>query len=217
MRLRFFCGALLVLCAAVLWRCNDAVNPADRPLIVSAGADDTVKLNEEVYLAASATEEGVSDTVFTFSWKQVSGPDSARIFSPSTQITRVAFNQTGVYHISLTASDGVISKSAVIVYTVIDSIDFAVLKPVAGDRIVIGDSVTIRWQIVTPLTQTMIDLSIDKGKSWIILTNPSVLGDTQWVWHVDAGLAPRDSCLIKVRDYNNSAHFALSDYFALVR
>ena len=35
-----------------------------------------------------------------------------------------------------------------------------VLKPAAGDRIVLGDSVTITWRIVTPLTQTMIDISI---------------------------------------------------------
>jgi hypothetical protein len=205
-----------LLGACILWQCNNPVEAPDRPLVVSAGDDDTVMLNEEVYCAGNATEEGVSDTVFTFSWRQASGPEPAQIFSPSTQFTRVKFNRTGNYQLSLTVSDGVISKSDAIVFTVIDSVPFKVLKPVAGDRIVIGDSVTIRWQIVTPLTQTMIDLSVDKGKSWTILSTPSVLNDTMWVWHVDAGLQPHDSCLIKIRDYNNFANFALSGNFSLV-
>jgi hypothetical protein len=119
------------------------------------------------------------------------------------------------YRLSLTVFDGVISKSDTVVITVIDSITFLVLKPVAGDRIVIGDSVVIRWQIVVPFSQTMIDLSVNKGKSWDVMTVPSILHDTQWVWHVDRTLKPYDSCLIQIRDYNNANRVAVSGYFAL--
>ena len=190
---------------------------ASIPLLnVSGGPDTTVRLNEEVYLAGSASEDGVSDTVFTYSWNQVSGPDTVLIFSPSTQITKIQFRQTGIYRFSLTVSDGVISKSDTLVYTVIDSIVFKVLKPASGDRVIIGDSMLVIWQIVTPLPQTMIDLSIDHGKTWDVLSFPSVLNDTQWVWHVDPSLLPNDSCLVKVRDYQNSSHFVISGYFSLV-
>jgi hypothetical protein len=210
-------GTVVCLVGACLFgQCDNSVEVPNRPLVVSAGDDDTVMLNEVAYCAGSATEEGVSDTTFTFSWRQTSGPEPAQILSPSTQITRVKFNRTGDYQLSLTVSDGVISKSDAVVFTVIDSVPFKALKPVAGDRIVIGNSFTIQWRIVTPLTQTMIDLSVDKGKSWTILSNPSVLNDTMWVWRVDVGLQPHDSCLIKIRDYNNFANFALSGYFSLV-
>jgi hypothetical protein len=212
-----FCGAVFFFFSSgILLQCGNKPTEAIRPLIVSAGTDTSVRLNEEVYLVGSASETGVSDTAFIFSWAQVSGPDTAQIFSPSTQITRVQFRQTGTYQISLTVSDGVITKSDVAVYTVIDSIPFLVLKPAAGDRIVIGDSVTIQWQIVTPLSQTMIDLSTDKGKTWTILTDPSVLNKTQWGWHVDPGMQPCDSCLVKIRDYNNSSNYVKSGYFSLV-
>ena len=184
--------------------------------MVSAGPDTMVRLNEEVYLAGSATEDGVSDGVFVFSWEQVSGPDTAQILFPSSQFTKVQFRQTGIYQISLTVSDGSKTKSDTVAYTVLDSLIFMVLKPAANDRVVIGDSILITWQIVTPLPQTMVDLSIDKGKTWTILSDPSVLNNTQWVWHVDPALQPIDSCLVKVRDYNNSSHFAISKYFSLV-
>jgi hypothetical protein len=211
-------GALFFIAGASLFsHCTKTPSAPDRPLMVSAGSNSTVKLNEDVYVAGSAVEEGVADSVFLFSWKLESGPDSVQIFSPSSPITRVKFNRTGSYHLSLTVSDGVISKSATVIYTVIDSITFAVRNPVAGDRIVIGDSTTIRWQIVTPMTQTMIDLSLDKGITWTILTNPSVLSDTVWVWHVDPNLAPAESCLVKIRDYNNSTNIAVSGYFSLVK
>ena len=216
----YFGQLFFLLSICIFWQCNNKSNSnptsADRPLIVSGGPDTTVMLNEEVYLAGSATEDGVSDTVFTYSWNQVSGPDTVLIFSPSTQITKIQFRQTGIYRFSLTVSDGVISKSDTLVYTVIDSIVFKVLKPASGDRVIIGDSMLVTWQIVTPLPQTMIDLSIDHGKTWDVLSFPSVLNDTQWVWHVDPSLLPNDSCLVKVRDYQNSSHFVISGYFSLV-
>ena len=215
-----FWGTLFFLLSiCVIWQCkNNPAGPSvnNRPLIVSIGPDTTVKLNEEVYLSGSATENGVSDTVFTYSWNQISGPDTVVIFSPSTQITKVQFRQGGIYRLSLTVSDRVITKSDTVVYTVIDSISFAVLRPGAGDRVVIGDSVLVKWQIVTPLPQTMIDLSIDHGKTWNVLSIPSVLNDTQWVWRMDPSLLPNDSCLVKVRDYQNSSHFVISGYFSLV-
>lgn len=186
------------------------------PLIVFAGPDSTVRLNQDVYLEGNVTEVGLPDTVFLFSWKQVSGPDSVRILFPSDRFTKVQFKQIGVYTITLTGSDRVITKSDTVVYMVLDSISFKVLKPAEGDRIVIGDSVRITWQIVTPLPQTLIDVSIDKGKTWIVLTNPSLLLDTQWTWHVRPTLQACDSCLVKVRDYNNSSNFAKSGYFSLV-
>jgi hypothetical protein len=207
-----------LLSVCILWQCNSKSNPTgvSRPLVVYAGPDITVKLNEDVNLAGSATEDGLLDTVFIYSWKQVSGPDSAQIIFPSSQYTKIQFRQTGEYKISLTVSDRVISKSDTVVYTVIDSISFAVLRPAAGDRVVIGDSMLVTWQIVTPLPQTMIDLSIDHGKTWIVLSFPSLINKTQWVWHVDPSLLPNDSCLVKVRDYQNSSHFAISGYFSLV-
>jgi hypothetical protein len=209
----FFLGSCL------LWQCNNTPTETnvDRHFIVSAGTDDTVRLNEEVYLAGSASEDGVLDTAFIFSWKQISGPDTVRFFSPLSQYTKVTFRKTGIYQLSLTVSDGTISKSDIVIYSVLDSIPFMVLEPAAGDRIVIGDSVLITWQIVTPFTQTMIDLSIDKGKTWIILTDLSVQNDTKWVWHVDRNLAPCDSCMVKIRDYNNSSIIAKSQYFSLIQ
>lgn len=210
----FFGAIFFFLISCIFWQCNKNPSSVDRPLIVSAGPDTTVRLNEDVYLAGSASEDGVSD--FIYSWNQISGPDTAQIFFPSSQITKVQFWQTGMYQISLTVSDGSKEKSDTVTYTVLDSTIFMVLKPAAGDRVVIGDSVTIKWQIVTPLPQTMIDLSVDKGKTWSVLSIPSVLIDTQWVWHVDPNLQPCDSCLVKVRDYNNSSHFVKSGYFSLV-
>ena len=210
-------GALIFFfISCIFLQCNKNPSSVDRPLIVSAGPDTTVRLNEDVYLAGSAVEDGLLDTVFIYSWKWVSGPDTAQILFPSGQITKVQFKQTGTYKISFTVSDRVITKSDTVTYTVLDSIIFMVLKPIEGDRVVIGDSVTIKWQIVTPLPQTMVDLSIDNGKTWSVLSVPSVLNDTQWVWHVDPALQPCDGCLVKVRDYMNSSHFALSGYFSLV-
>jgi hypothetical protein len=211
-------AASVLLISCMLWQCGNK-NPSsvEPPLVVSAGPDSTVALNQYVNLVGTATEEGVPDTAFVYSWACVSGPDSVTIFGPSSPITRIKFRKAGIYQISLTVSDGVIAESDTAVYTVTDSIPFTVLRPAAGDRVTIGDSVLIEWQIVTPLTQTEIDLSTDQGITWTTLTVPSLQDTTRWMWHVDSNLQPSDSILVKVRDYNNSSHFAESGYFSLVR
>jgi hypothetical protein len=100
MKQNIFIGSLFFLSSiCILWQCNSKSNPTsvDRPLIVSAGPDTTVRLNEDVNLAGSATEDGLLDTVFIYSWKQLSGPDTAQILFPSSQYTKVQFRQTGEY------------------------------------------------------------------------------------------------------------------------
>jgi hypothetical protein len=191
---------------------------AVKKIIVSAGTDTTVHKNAEIYLVGNLNKSEFPDSEIVYQWRQLSGPSQSTIADSTSKITQVRIPATGSFSFIFTASAGAEIAMDTVHLTILDSLPFKVLSPAAGDRVTIGDSTYIRWQIVTP-TKMIIFLTCDKGKSYTALTTLALgLYDTTWLWHIDPALTPNDSCRIRVADYfNRQEIYTESDYFSLVQ
>jgi len=78
---------------------------------VSAGADKTIKPDESLVLAGSASDDGIGQGPLTVQWAKVSGPGDAIFANASSTTTSVSFSAPGDYVLSLTANDGLIVRS----------------------------------------------------------------------------------------------------------
>jgi VCBS repeat-containing protein len=78
--------------------------------VVDAGPDQDLTLAVGM-LIGSATDDGLTGTLVTTEWRQVSGPGVAMFGAPAAAITTVDFMAPGTYVLQLTASDGELSAS----------------------------------------------------------------------------------------------------------
>jgi hypothetical protein len=187
-------------------------------IIVSAGTDTTVPKNALIYLVGNLLHSDFPDSQLAYHWSQVSGEGQVSIMDATSKISQVTFPATGSFSFAFTASAGTEKSSDTVYLTITDSLPFKVLAPGLNERITIGSSYLIRWQIVTP-TKMIIFLTCDKGKTYTPLTELALgLYDTTWQWEVDPTLTPSDGCKIRVADYfNRSEIYTESEYFSLVQ
>jgi hypothetical protein len=198
---------------------NEPNTPTDSTKItVSAGTDTIVPKNASIYLVGSVIHSEFPDSQLIYKWRQLSGQGLATISDTLSKISQVTFPAAGSFSFAFTASAGAEKSSDTVHLTITDSLPFKVLAPGLNDRITIGVSYLIRWQIVTP-TKMIIFLTTDKGKTYAPLTELALdLYAISWQWEVDPTLTPGDSCKIRVADYfNRSEIYTESEYFSLVQ
>src|SRR5262249_37918525 len=97
------------------------VNPpavTNRAPVVNAGLDQTITLPAVGALAATATDDGLPSGVLTAAWSLVSGPGVVTFGDPTAFTGTVSFSAAGTYTLRLTASDGALSSSDDVVFTV---------------------------------------------------------------------------------------------------
>jgi hypothetical protein len=193
-------------------------DPAEKNTItLSAGMDTTVPKNASIYLVGSIIHSDFPDSQLVSVWKQLAGPGPASIADTSSLISQVTFPATGLFSFMLKVSTGTCHATDTVHLTITDSIPFKILSPGPNERVTIGGSCLIRWQVVTP-TKMIIFLTCDKGKTYTSLTTLALnLNDTSWLWQVDPSLPPADSCKVRVADYFNRSFYTESEkYFSLV-
>jgi hypothetical protein len=104
----------------------NAVGAINQPPVVSAGPDQAVRLDSNgtllMSLAGSVSDDGLPAPInLTSAWSVVSGPGlpiPVSIGSPSQPTSQVSFAAPGSYVLRLTASDGVLSSSDDVIFTV---------------------------------------------------------------------------------------------------
>jgi hypothetical protein len=201
--------------------CNNATEPnpnETKAITVSAGTDTIVHKNASIYLVGSVIHSEFPDSQLIYKWRQLSGQSQATISDTMSKISQVTFPATGSFSFVFTVSAGAEKSSDTVHLTITDSLPFKVVTPGLNERVTIGSSYLIRWQIVTP-TKMIIFLTCDKGKTYTPLTELALgLYDTTWQWEVDPALTPSDSCKIRVADYfNRSDIYTESESFSLVQ
>ncbi len=87
--------------------------PANRPPVVSAGANQSVALGATATLRGTVTDDGLpTGGAVTVTWVKVSGPGSVTFGNFRAATTTATFSLAGTYVLRLTASDSVLSSSA---------------------------------------------------------------------------------------------------------
>jgi hypothetical protein len=96
--------------------------PANKPPVVSAGANQTVTLPASATLNGTVTDDGLpTPPKVTVTWSQVSGPGSVTFATPNLPSTRASFSAGGTYVLRLTASDGASQTSSDVTVGVLEN------------------------------------------------------------------------------------------------
>jgi len=104
----------------------------------------TITLPAAATLSGSVTDDGLPSPpgAVTTTWSKVSGPGAVTFGNPAATVTTATFSETGVYTLSLTASDTEFTVSDDVVITVILNATLTLDPALAGPN-VIGASQTL--------------------------------------------------------------------------
>jgi hypothetical protein len=210
-----------------LWliNCENPSSPGVQKLFsVEAGVDDTVRINEGIFLNGQVFNNAQPRESLTITWSQISGPQ-ATIYFPETRsadssvsvFSNTQITEIGHYAFTLRALAGNLTVSDTVAYTVLDTLPFIVLKPLAGERIRIGDVYRIAWQCDPPF-QTYLQISLDAGRTFRFLGESwqgGVNDNTWYDWQTGSIVQASDSCIISVGEYNNRSRRTYSGMFSL--
>ena len=82
------------------------INPADRPPVVNAGADQSIPLGAIASLSGTATDDGVPvGATLTYTWSKAGGPGDVTFASPHSLQTTASFSVAGKYQLRLSVTD----------------------------------------------------------------------------------------------------------------
>lgn len=141
--------------------------PANDPPLISAGLDQRITLPNAAALNGVASDDGLPNGATTTSWRTVSGPGNVVFANPGSASTTASFSVEGSYTLRLTASDGELSVSDDMqVFVSPAAINQAPLVSAGGNQNITlpdaarlagqvsddglpGDSMSIRWQMVS--------------------------------------------------------------------
>ena len=85
--------------------------PYNMPPCVNAGSDQTIASGATANLPGSATDDGDPGSSLTTTWSSSSGPGNVTFGNAQALTTTAQFSLSGTYVLSLTASDGQLTKS----------------------------------------------------------------------------------------------------------
>jgi PKD repeat protein len=85
---------------------------------VDAGADQTITLPSSATLGGTVTDDGLPSGTLVTTWSQSSGPGTVTFADASALSTTASFSAAGLYELELTASDGSLSSSDLMIVTV---------------------------------------------------------------------------------------------------
>ena len=97
----------------------NAATPVNLAPVVNAGPDFTITLPNGITLAGSATDDGQpTGSTLIKSWTKVGGPGTVTFGNAAAVNSTANFSMAGTYTLRLTASDGLLSSSDDVVFTV---------------------------------------------------------------------------------------------------
>lgn len=173
---------------------------------VNAGSDQLVFFGESVSIAGAVNDDGLPNPpgVVATLWEKVSGAGTVKFSSPSNQITKVEFSDTGIYVLRFVGNDSEISDTDEVSITITQRDTVApvvtITSPNNEDTIPAGEDAFIIWTSsdnMADVDSCVVFLSTDNMTTWSIIgTGNIVVGEYIWSW-----LPPQinaDSCWVKV-------------------
>jgi hypothetical protein len=142
--------------------------------VVNAGPDFTITLPSGITLAGSATDDGLpTGSTLTKSWSKVSGPGTVTFGNAAALNSTANFSTAGTYTLRLTASDGLLSASDDVVFTVNAALATN-LAPVVNA----GPDQTITFPAAASLAGAATDDGLPSGtltKAWTKVSGPGTV------------------------------------------
>lgn len=86
----------------------------NRAPVVDAGENQVVTLSEELILSGDVIDDGLPYDNVTLNWNVDSGPGVVYFISPNTVQTKATFSEIGTYALQLSADDGELSSSDIV-------------------------------------------------------------------------------------------------------
>lgn len=119
--------------------------PVNQAPMVSAGSDVSVTLPAVANIVGTATDDGLPGGALMVAWSVTSGPGTVTFGSATAASTSAAFSQAGTYVLSLTASDGALSRSdsVTVVVAAPASINTALSLPGSGAYATFGRAASL--------------------------------------------------------------------------
>jgi RHS repeat-associated protein len=94
--------------------------PQNQPPTVFAGMNQTIALPSGIFLAGTATDDGLpTGSHLTVQWSEISGPGAVTFGSPASAVTSVAFPVAGQYVLQLSANDTQLTSTSTVNITVL--------------------------------------------------------------------------------------------------
>jgi hypothetical protein len=90
----------------------------NQPPTVNAGMDQTITLPSAAALSGTANDDDLPNGTLVTSWSKVSGPGTVTFANASARSTTATFSVAGAYELQLTANDGALSASDLVIITV---------------------------------------------------------------------------------------------------
>jgi hypothetical protein len=89
----------------------------NQPPTINAGMDQTITLPTAAALSGTADDDGLPNGTLVTSWSKVSGPGTVTFANASARSTTATFSVAGAYELQLTANDGALSASDLVIVT----------------------------------------------------------------------------------------------------
>jgi hypothetical protein len=148
--------------------------PVNQAPVVNAGPDYTFALPNGVTLAGTATDDGLpTGSTLTKTWSKVSGPGTVTFGNAAALNSTANFSVAGTYTLRLTASDGLLSSSDDVVFTV-NAAPAVNLAPVVNA----GPNQTITFPAAAALAGTASDDGLPSGAltvAWRMVSGPGTV------------------------------------------
>lgn len=131
--------------------------PANRPPTITLSPDQSIDVDQSVFIFAYATDDGLPNPParLSYLWTQVAGPGTTTFGNPASRITTIRCSSPGAYTLRLTVSDSLLSTSGDLRVTVRE------LPPTISDLQVA--SLTSSNAIITWTTSVPADSQVEFG------------------------------------------------------
>jgi len=138
----------------------------NEPPLVDAGPDSSVRVNADLLLSGTVTDDGRPGSGLTIAWSQLSGPGAVVLTTPDAASTYATFDAEGEYELRLQADDGELSAHDDVHVTVNPLPWIRITRPAGGESWEADSVQNIEWQAYD-VTNVRIDYSVDGGDTWI--------------------------------------------------
>jgi len=186
--------------------------------VVNAGDDQVTSVGAQVTLLGSVTDDGLPSGAPTVSWTVTLG-DAGQVTlgDAANQITNATFAAAGVFVLTLSGDDGVLSASDEVQVLVQEEQTITLLSPLGGEQWAMGSTQLVTWE-TTNVVDVMILFSPDGGISWETLMPTIDTSSADWeAWPWTVPDTPTDLAIIKVEAYfAGGAQPPESDAFSIV-
>lgn len=153
------------------------------------------------------------------SWLVVSVVNASGDNATITNTVDTAGIAQGYYRATVTLSGTGVDSRSYAVNLALGEGAISFYNPLAGDTMVVGDTVLLVWSADSVLENPVLELTADLGENWTTISQGDIgMGDTTYVWPVSLPPPHEASanCQVRLSDYTMGTEIAVSGRFTIV-